>query len=615
MLSQPFIKKIIQLLRYINTEQEVPFSGDDLLFEILHFDFFKVPPFEIAKLAVAANRSKYSKAPSSIRKLLIESANAPAKDLFDTGIDRNLRAVSNILEKLIDDTATVCPLQIFENVILDAQVQFYVNQSSDRPYLTRLLEALSDFIIIETNRNPGLQLNEMMAVMDTLERNSLPIPVTYISGSWDAISIIQISDSDLKEYSYVFIIGANEPIPLKPDWPNAINKFTGTAQHTFSGSICEWNDSELIQILNAKLPGNKSKVLISYSKKNYAGKAIEPAKFLSTLVSDYDLPVNHLSSNSGNTSNGEVLQETGLLPEIAQPEETFIAPILKKFVMNVSALNKYLDCPLGFYFETLLRVPAGKNEAMEFGSAIHFALENLFRKMSTGHLVPTDFSDPKIKQYHFSQAAEMVEDFNNFMLSHRSHFTQEAFERRIQYGRDVLQNHYNEYINSWNKIVSVERNISGVTINGVPIKGKLDKLEFNGNEVTIVDYKSGDIEKARSKMKPPQEDLPNGGDYWRQAVFYSILVDNYDQKDWKVGSLVFDFVEPDQNKAFQKEKILINASDIERVKQQITDVWKKIQSRQFYTGCGKHNCFWCNFVKENKLAVAMHQKEIHPENH
>ena len=49
--------------------------------------------------------------------------------------------------------------------------------------------------------------------------------------------------------------------------------------------------------------------------------------------------------------------------------------------MNVTALNNYLKCPLEFYFKNLIRIPSPKNEATEFGSSVHYALEQLFRKM------------------------------------------------------------------------------------------------------------------------------------------------------------------------------------------------------------------------------------------
>ena len=87
------------------------------------------------------------------------------------------------------------------------------------------------------------------------------------------------------------------------------------------------------------------------------------------------------------------------------------------------------------------------------------------------------------------------------MNRHRESFTKEQFDRRMEYGQEVLSNYYDKYINSLNKIVAVERNIRNVVVNGVPLKGKLDKLEFDGKSVNVVDYKTGDPDKAKIKLK------------------------------------------------------------------------------------------------------------------
>jgi DNA helicase-2/ATP-dependent DNA helicase PcrA len=319
--------------------------------------------------------------------------------------------------------------------------------------------------------------------------------------------------------------------------------------------------------------------------------------FIAEILEEHELPVEKIILTEAQQVEFELLHFTAQAPEIEQAEEDFISALLDKFVMNVTALNSYLNCPLNFYYRNLLRIPSGKSEATEFGSAIHHALEHLFRKMQDD------------KKDTFRPKEEMIADFNWYMHKHRENFTREAFDRRMEYGDEVLRNYYNKYINTWNKVVTVERNIRGIVVNGVPIKGKLDKLEFNGKEVNVVDYKSGNIDNAIPKMKPPSDKDPNGGDYWRQAVFYKILVDNYEQKDWKVISTEFDFIEPDKKGEYRKEKIVINPQDMETVKHQISDVWQKIQARDFYTGCGKEDCHWCNFVKSNKLAVALHDME------
>ena len=75
--------------------------------------------------------------------------------------------------------------------------------------------------------------------------------------------------------------------------------------------------------------------------------------------------------------------ENEVKPEIEKIETEYINSLLERFVMNVTALNNYLKCPLEFYFKNLIRIPSPKNENTEFGSAVHYALEQLFRKMQT----------------------------------------------------------------------------------------------------------------------------------------------------------------------------------------------------------------------------------------
>jgi len=126
----------------------------------------------------------------------------------------------------------------------------------------------------------------------------------------------------------------------------------------------------------------------------------------------------------------------------------------------------------------------------------------------------------------------------------------------------------------------------------------IDKLEFFGRDVNVVDYKTGSYENAKKKMDGPTEKDPNGGDYWRQAVFYKILIDNYKVNDWNVISTEFDFVEP-VKEVYTKSKIMILPQDVAFVTKQIETVYGKIMNQEFNTGCGKKDCSWCNFVKHN----------------
>ena len=48
LLKEPFIKKIFAYLNYVIAEKEISFSGEPVLFEILHHNFHQIPALKIA---------------------------------------------------------------------------------------------------------------------------------------------------------------------------------------------------------------------------------------------------------------------------------------------------------------------------------------------------------------------------------------------------------------------------------------------------------------------------------------------------------------------------------------------------------------------------------------
>ena len=614
-LELPLAQKIILILKYLATEHDIPYSGDEMLFEILHSDWFGIPPIEIAKLTMEVADKRFGENKTSIRQLLSEKSNAPAKDLFTNGMHEGLKKASQVIEELIADVSNKTLQVLFEEIIRKAGVLSHIMQSTDKHWQLQILTGLFDFVKDETHRNPFIKLQELVNLIELMEKEDITLPLVQVSGSDKGINLMTVHGAKGLEFEYVFFAGCNANYWEKKRKPGGGYKLPDTI---FTSKAIIGNSEEdgpvrkqvsplrgdlegaeeLRRLFYVALTRAEQHLYISYSKFKNDGKELEPSMFIAEIQDEHQLPVEKIFIDT------EVLSEFSALhfaeseaPEIEKVEEEFIGRILEKFSMNVTALNNYLKCPLEFYFKNLIRIPSPKNEATEFGSAVHYALEKLFRKMQDGG------------KEKFPPKEEFFTDFEWYMHRHRESFTKEQFARRNEYGQEVLGNYYDQYINSFNKIVAIERNIRNVVIKGVPLKGKLDKLEFDGKSVNVVDYKTGDPDKAIPQTKGPSAKDPNGGNYWRQAVFYKILVDNYEQKDWKVVSTEFDFIEPDKKKNYRKEKITINPADITTVTQQITTTWEKIQNREFYTGCGKEDCHWCNFVKSNKMAIALHELE------
>ena len=599
-LELPLARKIVLLLKYLASEHDKEYGGDEMLFEILHFDWFGIPPIEIAKLSIEAAGKGTVDDKYSIRRLLNEKAHEPQKDLFSQGIHTGLKNASIIIEQLIADVPNITLQHLFENIIRKARVLTHIMQSTDKHWQLQVLAGLFDFVREETQRKPQLRLQELVTLISLMEAEDIGLPLVQVSGSDKGVNLMTVHGSKGLEFEYVFLAGCNAAFWEKKRKPGGGYKMPDNL-FASGGSRTHRDEEELRRLFYVALTRAEQHLYISFSRFRNDGKELEPSMFIAEIQDQHELPVEKVIIDN------EVISEFSALhfgdadaPEIEKIEEEFIGRILDKFVMNVTALNNYLKCPLEFYFKNLIRIPSPKNEATEFGSAVHHALERLFKKMQDGG------------QNKFGSKEEFIADFDWYMQRHRESFTKEQFDRRKEYGHEVLDKYFDNYIHTFNKIVAIERNIRHVVVKEVPLKGKLDKLEFDGKSVNVVDYKTGDPDKAIPKLSGPSEKDPKGGDYWRQAVFYKILVDNYEQKDWKVVSTEFDFIEPDKKKNYQKKKVVISHADITTVTEQISDTWQKIQNREFYTGCGKEDCHWCNFVKTNNLAVALHSLEEEP---
>ena len=594
-LQEPLIEQIILILNFLAAEHDVPYEGDEMLFEILHFNFWNIKPIDIAQLTVEVASKRYNEEKTSIRSLLFAKANAIPKDLFNSnGISNELKNASKILEQLIADVSNCTIQSLLENIISNTGILAQIMQGNTKHFDLKLLTAFFNFVKDETARNAQLSLKELVSVFELMMDEKIPLPLIETIGNEKSVNLLTVHGSKGLEFDHVFIAGTVAHVWEKKKKGNKGYKLPNNIFQTSSQlNADDENEEELRRLFYVALTRAAKHLYISYYNAKSDGKLAEPSMFIAEIIVNFNISIN-LQKLTEEEKNQFLLAQfsSNAKPQLAQIEEDFVNRIVEKFVMNVTALNNYLKCPLQFYYNNIIRVPSGRNEAMEFGSAVHHALDMLFKKMQQNN-------------NQFPNKTEFLADYNWYLKRHRENFTKEQFDRRQEYGHEILSNYYDKYISSFNKIVTTEKNIRNV-VGEIPIRGKLDKLEFEGSSVNVVDYKTGDYDKAKKIKKTfdaPNDKNSNGGDYWRQAVFYKILIDNNSSNpNWKVLSTEFDFIEPNAKKEFVKEKLNITEADITTVKEQIKSTWNKIQNKEFYTGCGKEDCRWCNFVKSYNIA-------------
>lgn len=589
----PLAKKLLTVLRYIAAEVHIPYSGDELLFEILHYDIYHIPAIEIARASVKVNDLRYE-SKVSLRQYFQDWIHTKNRTLFDERPHEGLVHITSHIEKWIKESFNTTVIQLVEDIMTEGGfLQYALKDAHEKAYHLEVLRALMDFVKEEMQRHPNHSLEQFLTVVDLMESQDIEIPLYRVFGTDTGVNLTTIHGSKGLEYLYVFLVQCTASGWESKKVNNNGFKLPSTLFQTISNHSEDQKLEEQRRLFFVALTRAEEHLVISWSKYDDKQKALEPSQFIAEIREKMPLEVQPFTLSSAQLEHYlELYLLQDKRPVLPEGERDFIRPLLERFEMNATALNNYLKCPLRFYYQNLIRVPSGKNENTEFGSAVHFALEKLFTKRKENKDV-------------FPPLTVFIQDFNWYMNKHRESFTREAYARRKEYGEKILSALYEKWMDEWNKnkVVVVERIFKGVVVNGVPLKGQIDKIEFNGNQVIVVDYKTGNFKYAKDKLKPPSAKDPLGGEYWRQGLFYKLLIDHVKTNTWMVEKTMFQFVEPDDEGVYRYEPVLPNPDDLQTVRDQIISTWEKIQNHDFYTGCGKEDCHWCNFVKDHKQFV------------
>ncbi len=588
-LTQPFGEKIINILRYLAMELDSPYSGDELLFEIMHYDFFNIPPIEIAKASVAVFKENfgtlaYNQPKTSIRRYVSEMRPPAQPDLFKPDQQQEMRYLVSNVDYLLKEAVSVTLQQLFQSVISKMGILKYIMQQQDKGSYMQMLTSFFDFLKDESRKRPDISLNDLIQTIEMMKKHQIRLELNQSIFSENGVNFLTAHGSKGLEFEYVFFIGCD-----KRTWDskgrNSGFSYPDTLTQSASDDIAQKEEAR--RLFYVAVTRAKQHLVISYAAKDKKDKDQEASQFVGEILASTSLQVQYPKVDAGAMVDFQATQfsETDK-PKVELLDTNYINQLLQNYTLSVTHLSNYLDCPLRFYFQCLIRVPAGKSPSATFGQAVHWALNKTYRQL-------------KDNDNEFLSTENFMREFRWYMARNRDSFTKDEFKLRSAYGEKILPPYYEQNVPNWNKIAVTERSIKNIEVVGVPIKGNLDKIEFDGKQATVVDYKTGKPKNAKDKLLRPTNDAPNGGDYWRQAVFYKILIDHDRTTDWQVISTIFDFVEPINDGEYYREKFVITPEDVEIVTGQIKDTYEQIMAHNFSTGCGKKECDWCHFVKSN----------------
>ena len=544
------VRQVVAMINYIMAEVIKPHSGESLLFEILHYDFWNIPRSTIEAMSVEIYRHR--KDELKWRNCL---AGTPAITILESLIsDYHNLSIVMVLEKLINETGLVKKLVSGPTKEQDMLV----------------INTFFNWVKGEIFKNPGLNGCGLVDLIGKMMKEGFQIPIHDVNFHEEGgVNLLTCHGSKGLEFSHVFMIGCT-----MNEWEKSrgnVNKYKlpDNITHSQGDDAMESNR----RLFYVSMTRAKESLYISYAKKNNDGKNLEATQF----IEESGLKIVNNDSTPDLAEHLLLRMSTPVM--LPQLDKHIIDRALEDYRLSVSHLNKYLDCPIAFYYENILRIPFVASEPLIFGNAVHYAMKKIY-----------DFWK---REKELPSSEWFIMEFTHDLIKNKGQMTSEALSRRTILGEQILPGYYNDHIIGSNKVTLTEYKIQNVTISGVPVKGDIDKLEFDGARAVIVDYKTGKVKYALKEMKGPKKEGDLGGNYWRQGIFYGLMLNNQ-KNSWTTQGVRFELIDQDFIGPVNLE---IGPNDAEIVKKQITETYNSIMNHEFSQGCGKEDCQWCEFQK------------------
>ena len=598
LFKDPFFKKLFTILKYIcQASRDVREVR-----KIAYFDFFEVEVSEIAKIR---NLKKNE-------KITIPSI---------AEIDKKLESIRKKVNK---SEKHLSPMYVLSELLKSLSIDEYIMKSKEKYHLVSVLNELYKLMLTECLIHPKLTVKGFLNQLSALQEMRISLPIEDISGSpSNCVQLMTAHGSKGLEFEHVFIMKCNDGKKKSESWPGGENN-SGRFAYPPSLNGKDENESQLKEEESRRLfyvAMTRAKKVLHLSYSDDSTKT--------HLINEFEEFIDEVDV----TESFEDFQSVDkvVIPKLAN---NVINEIFDELSLSVSTLNAFLKCPLSFYFNKGLKLPSETNEAMVFGSIIHEVLEKIYISVNgsqSSELTAKTVLSPEEALKLF----ETVFEEKSYQLT-SDRIKKDDYAR----GKKIIENLYKKAGYLKDGVVAVEVPIQGVRlgdilnttvdlseVSNIEINGKIDKIEFEGNIVRLIDYKTGNAENGKKKLVPPSEKAPLGGDYWRQAVFYYILFKNagIDISDKEI-LVKYVFVEDSINEDgfSETEDIRITQKEVDIVLDQIKESIMKIKQGDFNCGCGllkkdrdNYPCDYClqalantapKFENTEALEVATYQQ-------
>lgn len=486
--------------------------------------------------------------------------------LVDYLYSKNLKSkkIKTLIKKLAD-----CHLQS-KNLNLDQLFIYILDQFSYLSYInglpnsflamTDLYSFFSYLKSFDTN-HPQAKLTDFVDRLNLLLQNNLSIPQSSQANLADSLNLLTVHGAKGLEFDHVFII-------------NCINGRWGNNRHTdklplplgiVKTDLETDPNQEDRRLFYVALTRAKKQIYLSYSDTDQAGRLLTPSQFI------FEIDPKLVESISVNTKLDQKLYTTILSTDksrqmITDKNRQYLLNYLKnKYKFNITHLNSYLNCPHCFYYKNILRVPLAKTSSLSFGTAIHTTLAYLYNNPN-------------------SSLTKLSKVFNNVLKTQA--LDNKEFDYYSDHGQSILKSYLDNH-QDLNANYLIEQDFSqyNIHLDNVPLTGKIDKIKIlptktgTKQDIEVTDFKTGKSDNIYSKIAPRFDH--KAGSYFRQILFYKLLVDLNPKSKYHLKTGFVEFIEPNKKGQFVNQVIKFSEQDLKTFKKLIKDTYQNILDLKF----------------------------------
>jgi len=578
LLKEPLVQQLLVVLKYINKERKETLSGESLVFELLSIPAFGIEARDLVRLNFHRVSSKLSWWEILHDTRLLDS--------FDFAQADRIKNTIAILDELMVAASNLPLTEWIEKTINQTGFLTYALNQVDKQWNLEVLFSFRKFIKGQILKNPDLTISEIIQHIQRLHDNRVAIPVMKVRGRSEGIKLLTAHSAKGLEFRVVIMPECTT------DWEK---KMSGNTNFKIPENIALSGSENQLEaerrLFYVSMTRAKEKLVILYPKKNAKGKGTKPSIFIAEL---------NLNANNWEASDTQISNiEEGVLQfhqaPLVQLEKDLVRDVLDNFKLSISALNSFLKCPVAFYYDYILQVPSEPSAPFLYGNAIHNTLRKMVEQMRLS------------KSKTYPSPDSIINFFKQEMQRIRGQFTPNEYETRLVRGEGVLRDYYQAHHPEWIQDTLAEYNVSHTEIDGVPVRGSIDRIDFvDAQTAQVVDYKTG----TPKAVTAPTARKPLGSDYWRQLIFYALLFEFQRADSRRVASGTISFLERDKNNKFIDKSFTINIEDKRLLREIIQETWEKIQKSEFYEGCGDAKCKWCEFQRTQDAPDSFRDVEI-----